>query len=165
MRIWTVLKNVWGVLQCIRLRCVQSRVKSQWLVTSSVSEPWCFDMNPDPDLDPALFFSGFQDNQYSFLSFFWLITYCIGTIFGLLMEGSGEAQKLTDPTDPNPEHRLPVAKIIDFWLGDKVNSGIGLLYRPNSHVACGAGTTTLCRSWLYPPVRDLWIQLQVPGTW
>ncbi len=34
----------------------------------------------------------------------------------------------------------------------------GLSYRPANHVACRAGTTTLCRSWLYPPVRDLWIR-------
>ncbi len=37
-------------------------------------------------------------------------------------------------------------------LGDKANSDIGLSYRPASHVAWRAGTTTLCRSWLYPPL-------------
>ncbi len=32
----------------------------------------------------------------------------------------------------------PVAAFIDPWLGDKVNSGIGLSYRPASHVALRA---------------------------
>ncbi len=41
-------------------------------------------------------------------------------------------------------------------MGDKVNSGIGLSYNIASHVALRAGTTTLYRSWLYSPVRDLW---------
>jgi hypothetical protein len=45
-----------------------------------------------------------------------------------------------------------VAEFIDPWLRDKVNSGIGLSYRPASHVAW---------SWLHPPVRDLWIRLLV----
>ena len=45
-------------------------------------------------------------------------------------------------------------------MGDKVNSYIRLSYRPANHVAWHAGTTTLCRSWLYPPVRSLWIRLQ-----
>ncbi len=49
----------------------------------------------------------------------------------------------------------PVAEIIDPWLGDKVNSGLVLLYLPASHVAWRAGTTALCWSWLYPSVRDL----------
>ncbi len=35
--------------------------------------------------------------------------------------------------------------------GDQVNSGLGLSYRPANHVAWHAGTTALCRSWLYPP--------------
>ncbi len=43
--------------------------------------------------------------------------------------------------------------------GKKINSGIGLSYPPTNHVAWRAGTTILCRSWLYPPVRDLWIRL------
>ncbi len=30
-----------------------------------------------------------------------------------------------------------------------------------SHEAWRAGTTTLCRSWIYPLVKDLWIRLQV----
>ncbi len=42
-------------------------------------------------------------------------------------------------------------KFIDPWLWDKVNSGIGLSYRPASHEAWRTGTTTLCRSWLYLP--------------
>ncbi len=58
-------------------------------------------------------------------------------------------------------NRSPVAEVLDDWLGDKVNSGTGLSYWPASHVAWCAGTTTVCRSWLYPPVRDLWIRLQV----
>ncbi len=33
-----------------------------------------------------------------------------------------------------------VAEFIDLWLGDKVNFGIGLSYRPASHVAWRAGT-------------------------
>ncbi len=36
-------------------------------------------------------------------------------------------------------------------------------HRSGTHQPCipwGAGTTILCRSWLYPPVRDLWIRLQ-----
>ncbi len=38
--------------------------------------------------------------------------------------------------------------------GDKVNSGIGLSYRPAVPcIAWRASTTTQCRSWLYPPVR------------
>ncbi len=45
----------------------------------------------------------------------------------------------------------PVAEFIDLWLGDKVNSGIRLSYRPTNHVAWCAGKTTFCRSWLYPP--------------
>ncbi len=32
----------------------------------------------------------------------------------------------------------PVAEFIDPWLGDKVNSGIGLSYRPANH-ACSLG--------------------------
>jgi hypothetical protein len=40
---------------------------------------------------------------------------------------------------------------IDPWLGDKVNSGTGLSYRPANHVAWRAGTKTLRRSWLCPP--------------
>jgi len=50
---------------------------------------------------------------------------------------------------------LSKAEFIDPWLVDKVNSGISLSYRPASHVTWRAGTTTLCRIWLYPPVRDL----------
>ncbi len=42
-----------------------------------------------------------------------------------------------------------VAEFIAPGWGDKVKSGIGLLSRPASHVARRAGTTTLCRSWLY----------------
>ncbi len=55
-----------------------------------------------------------------------------------------------------------VAKFIDPWLGDKVNSGIGLSYRSASHVAWRTGSTALCRSWLYTPVRDLSIRLTSP---
>ncbi len=48
----------------------------------------------------------------------------------------------------------PVAEFIDPWLGDKVNSGIGLSYRHARLQGWRAVTTTLCLSWLYPPVRD-----------
>jgi hypothetical protein len=40
---------------------------------------------------------------------------------------------------------IPGAKFIVPDWGDKVNSG---------DIGWGAGTTTLCRSQLYPPVRD-----------
>ncbi len=53
-----------------------------------------------------------------------------------------------------------VAVFIDLRQEDKVNSCIGLSYWPASHVAWSAGTTTLCRRWLYPPRWDLWIRLQ-----
>ncbi len=49
-----------------------------------------------------------------------------------------------------------LAEFIDPWLGDKV---IELSYRHSRLHGWRVGTTTLCRSWLYPPVRDLWIQL------
>jgi hypothetical protein len=39
-----------------------------------------------------------------------------------------------------------VAEFIDPWLRDKINSGIGLLYRLASHVAWRVGTKTLCLS-------------------
>ncbi len=45
---------------------------------------------------------------------------------------------------------LGVADFIDPWMGDKVTSGIGLLDR-HTPVRRRAGTTTLCRSWLYSP--------------
>jgi len=54
-----------------------------------------------------------------------------------------------------------VAGFKDPWLGDKVNSGIGLSYRPASHVAWRAYTTILRRSWLYHPSQGLWIRLLV----
>ncbi len=44
-----------------------------------------------------------------------------------------------------------VAKFIVPDWGEKVNSGIGLTYRPARQPSWRAGTTTLCRSWLYPP--------------
>jgi len=53
-----------------------------------------------------------------------------------------------------------VAEFIDPWLGDKVNSDNGLSYRPAVHAAWRAGMTILCRSWLHPQARDLWIRLQ-----
>jgi hypothetical protein len=52
------------------------------------------------------------------------------------------------------DNQRTVAEFIDPWLGDKVNSGIGLSYRPSSHDFI---------SWLYPPVRDLWIRLLYCG--
>ncbi len=54
----------------------------------------------------------------------------------------------------------PVAEFIDPWLGDKVNSGMGLSYRHSKLHGWWAGTRNLCRSWLYSPVTDLWIRLQ-----
>ncbi len=45
------------------------------------------------------------------------------------------------------------------WLGDKVNSGIGLSYQHARLLGWRTGTTTLCRSWLYSPVSDLGIRL------
>jgi hypothetical protein len=53
-----------------------------------------------------------------------------------------------------------VPEFIDPWLGDKVNSGIGLSHQHARLHDWRAGTKTICRSWLYPPVRDLWIWLQ-----
>ncbi len=45
------------------------------------------------------------------------------------------------------------AEFIDPWLGDRVDSDTGLSHWPASPCSLAAGTTTLCRSWLYPPVR------------
>ncbi len=48
--------------------------------------------------------------------------------------------------------RVPVAELIDLDGGDNVNFSMGLSYRPTrQHGLAGAGTTTLGRSWLYPP--------------
>ncbi len=55
--------------------------------------------------------------------------------------------------------KVPVPCSRNHWLGDKVNSGIGLSYRQDRLHGWRVGTTTLCRSWLHPPVRDLWIRL------
>ncbi len=52
----------------------------------------------------------------------------------------------------------PVVEFIDPWLGDKVNPGLGLSYRHARLHGWRAGRSTLCRSWLYPPVRVLWIR-------
>ncbi len=49
--------------------------------------------------------------------------------------------------------KRPAAEFIDPWLGDKVNSGIGLSYQHSRLHGWRAGTTTL-----YPPVKDLWIR-------
>ncbi len=46
---------------------------------------------------------------------------------------------------------IPVAEFIDPGLRDNVNTIIGLSYRPANHVAWRAATTTLSRTWLYPP--------------
>ncbi len=49
------------------------------------------------------------------------------------------------------DNSYPAAEFIDPWLGKKVDFGIGLSHTgPPAHVAWRAGTTTLCRSWLYP---------------
>ncbi len=48
-----------------------------------------------------------------------------------------------------------VAKFIVPGWGEKVDYGIGLSYRPaRLHIDWQAGTTTLCRSQLYPPFRE-----------
>ncbi len=39
--------------------------------------------------------------------------------------------------------KIPVAEFINPWLGDKVDYGIGLSYRPASHVACGVSVQQL----------------------
>jgi hypothetical protein len=60
--------------------------------------------------------------------------------------------KVKKPTMSRPRSiKTTVAEFMDPDWGDKVNSGIGLSYWQ-------ANTTTLCRSQLYPPVRDLWIR-------
>ncbi len=46
-------------------------------------------------------------------------------------------------------------QILRPLLGDIVDSDIGLSYRPaRLHIGWRAGTTALCQSRLYPPVRD-----------
>jgi hypothetical protein len=57
--------------------------------------------------------------------------------------------------------RTPVAEFKDPWLGDKVNSGIGLSYRPASHVASvPVQQNNPLPELTLPPYRDLWIRLQ-----
>ncbi len=51
-----------------------------------------------------------------------------------------------------------IAKFIVPDWGDKVDSGIGLLYLP-ARTGWQAGTTTLCWSQLYNPSQGLWIWL------
>ncbi len=58
-------------------------------------------------------------------------------------------------------YRTPVAEFIDPRLGDKVNSVIGLSYRQARLYGWRAATTSLCRSWLYLLIRDLWIRLPI----
>jgi hypothetical protein len=50
--------------------------------------------------------------------------------------------------------------------GDNVKSGIGLSYRPaRLHRMGRAGTQpNICRSWLYPPVRDYEFGLNTGNT-
>ncbi len=55
-----------------------------------------------------------------------------------------------------PYQKKPVAKFLVPELGDIVDSGIGLSYRPAS-LYWRAGVTTLCRSQLYPPSQELWM--------
>jgi hypothetical protein len=50
------------------------------------------------------------------------------------------------------------SRILRSLTGDEVYSGVGLSYRHARLHSWRVGTTTLCRSWLYPPVRDLWIR-------
>ncbi len=47
---------------------------------------------------------------------------------------------------PCKEDAAPVAKFMDPDYGNKVNSGIGLSYRPPDYMGWRAGTTTQCRS-------------------
>jgi len=54
---------------------------------------------------------------------------------------------------------LSSSQIHRSLTADKVNFGIGLSYRRARQHGWRASTATLCRSWLYPPVRDLWIWL------
>ncbi len=56
--------------------------------------------------------------------------------------------------------RGTVAEFIDPYWGDKVNCGIGLSHRPARLHGLAGRHDNLCRSWLYPPVMDLWIRLQ-----
>jgi hypothetical protein len=56
---------------------------------------------------------------------------------------------------------------LPFYWGDTVNSGIGLSYR-HAKLYCYTVCTwlagrydNLCRSWLYPPIRDLRIRLLI----
>ncbi len=49
----------------------------------------------------------------------------------------------------------PVAEFIGPNWGDIVNTGIGLTYRPAMLHGLAGRPTTLCRSQLYPSVRDL----------
>ncbi len=68
---------------------------------------------------------------------------------------------LLSASDCNIAAVPPVAEFIDPDWGQKVNSGIGMSFRPaRLHGLTRAGTTTLCRSWLYPPVMDPWIRPQ-----
>ncbi len=59
--------------------------------------------------------------------------------------------------------RMPVAKFLSPWPGDKVDPGIGLSYPlvvQASQPWRASSTTTLCQSWLYNPSQRLWIWLQ-----
>ncbi len=55
---------------------------------------------------------------------------------------------------------VPVAEFIDPWLEDKSTPGSVVV--PARQATWLAGTTTICRRWLYPPVRDLWIGYRYP---
>ncbi len=66
--------------------------------------------------------------------------------------------------DSNSCPSRSVAKFIVPDLGDKVDSGIGLSYRP-AYIALPAGTATLCRSQLYPPIRDYEFGYYETGYW
>jgi hypothetical protein len=59
--------------------------------------------------------------------------------------------------------QLPVAEVIDPDWGDKVNSGKGCRTGPPSYMGWRAGTTTLCRSWLYPPSHRSMNSANGPG--
>jgi hypothetical protein len=50
---------------------------------------------------------------------------------------------------------FPESKFLGPYWGEIVDSGIGLSYRTaRLNIGWRTGTTTLCQSRLYPPVRD-----------
>jgi hypothetical protein len=70
---------------------------------------------------------------------------------------------IKNPSNNFKDPELAVAECIDPWLWDKVNSGIGVAVpaRQTYSTWLAVRYENLCRSWLYPTVRDLWIPLLV----